>query len=95
MVLDVAQIIGYTGSALTFLGMVAQIRHCIQRDIFGGLSASRMAADVATNSMNLAYGIMIENIPVCLTAASVIGGTTILAIGYCQASLRTPLPEHK
>lgn len=81
---DISAIIGYTGSACTVVGMASQVRHSFIRKNFNELSINRLCADFATNILNLVYGIMIGNIPVIITAASVVCATVILFVAYCM-----------
>lgn len=85
-----ALLAGYAGSALTFTGMVFQIYHCAKRKSFRELSKCRMATGLATHVLNLTYGILSGNVPVCLSAVSVIGGTLVLL--SCYARSDPPLP---
>ena len=87
--MQIANIIGYTGGAFTILGMAAQVRHSFVKKNFKELSVNRLAADLVTNSLNLAYGGMISSIPVCLTAASVVIASVVLGTCYVWVSYET------
>lgn len=87
---EISTIIGYTGASFITLGMSAQVHHCVVKNNYKELSVSRLFADFVTNSLYLAYGIMIANIPVCISSTAVVVACLILGVLYMKDARLQP-----
>lgn len=80
------QIVGYSGTVLQIVGMSSQLRHSYLTKGYRALSPVRIMTDITTNGLTLAYGILLRDVPISLSAASVVVSNVLLGLGYIMSS---------